>query len=73
MYWAMGCTVGDANAGTQLSANASARALSRFCIELMPNNRMLIKGPNGLYLKGEQNGSISCSAVDPRQATQWEF
>ena len=48
---------------------------TRFSIELLPNNRMLIKGPNGGYLRGEQNGSLSCcaSSTDPKQATQWEF
>jgi hypothetical protein len=78
MYWAIGCASSSRSGGdaagstTQLSANGTKTA-SRFSIELLPNNRMLIKGPNGLYLKGQQNGSISCSAVDSRQATQWEF
>jgi hypothetical protein len=45
----------------------------KFSIELMANNRLLIKAPNGFYLKGEQNGNVSASAENVKQATHWEF
>jgi hypothetical protein len=73
LYWTLGSGGGGGTA--ELSANgAERRTATRFAIELLPNNRMLIKAAaNGLYLKGEQNGSIAASALDSASATQWEF
>ncbi len=64
MFW-------DIGSDNTLSANSVTA--SKFSIELMPNNRMLIKGPNGCYLKGEQNGTLTSNLQDSKQATQWEF
>jgi fascin 1 len=46
---------------------------TKFSIELLPNNRMLIRGPNKLYLRGEQSGLISSNVNNSKMATQWEF
>ncbi len=64
LYWDLGSD------GT-LSANSNMS--TKFSFELLPNNRMLIKGPNGCYLKGEQSGSLTSNIQDPKSATQWEF
>lgn len=64
LYW-------DIGSDNTLSANSTQA--TKFGIELLPNNRMIIKGPNGCYLKGEQSGSITSNVQDPKQATQWEF
>jgi hypothetical protein len=64
LYWDIGADFG---------VTATSQQPAAFSIELVPNNRMVIKGPNGCYLKGEQSGSLTCSAQDSRSATQWEF
>lgn len=64
LYWDIGSD------GT-LSSNS--KTPTKFSIELLPNNRMLIKGPNGCYLKGEQSGSITSTIQEAKHATQWEF
>jgi hypothetical protein len=64
MFWEIG-------SDNTLSANSVTP--SKFSIELMPNNRMLIKGPNGCYLKGEQSGALTSNLQDTKLATQWEF
>lgn len=64
LYW-------DIGSDNTLSANS--KTSTKFSIELLPNNRMLIKGPNGCYLKGEQSGSITSNIQDSKLATQWEF
>lgn len=53
--------------------SATSAVPTKFCIELLPNNRMIIKGPNGCYLKGEQNGCLTMNLQDSKNATQWEF
>ncbi|CAF1418885.1 unnamed protein product [Didymodactylos carnosus] len=54
------------------SISVSGREPSKFSIELCQQNRIIIKAPNGQYLKGEQNGSMTtCSTIN--QATSWEF
>lgn len=64
LFWEIG-------SDNTLSANSSVP--TKFSIELLPNNRMLIKGPNGCYLKGEQSGALTSNIQDQKQATQWEF
>jgi hypothetical protein len=64
LYW-------DLGSDFTLSANNILPA--KFSFELLPNNRMLIKGPNGCYLKGEQSGGLTSNIQDPKLATQWEF
>ena len=47
---------------------------SKFSFELAPtHSRVIIKGPNGMYLRAEQNGSISANSEHSQGATQWEF
>lgn len=53
--------------------SANSTTASKFNIELLPNNKMLIKGPNGCYIKGEQNGGLTANVQDSKSATQWEF
>ncbi|CAF1024117.1 unnamed protein product [Didymodactylos carnosus] len=63
LYWEL---------SNDLSISVSGREPSKFSIELCRQNRIIIKAPNGQYLKGEQNGAITtCSTVN--QATLWEF
>ena len=64
LYW-------DIGSDNTLSANSTIP--TKFSIELLPNNRMLIKGPNGCYLKGEQSGSLTSNIQEPKAATQLEF
>ena len=64
LYW-------DIGSDNTLSANS--KTATKFSIELLPNNRMLIKGPNGCYLKGEQSGNLTSNIQDSKLATQWEF
>jgi hypothetical protein len=59
--------------GNDFTLSATSRKEIKFGIELLPNNRMIIKGPNGFYLKGEQNGSLTSNVSEISQATQWEF
>ncbi|CAF1185518.1 unnamed protein product [Adineta ricciae] len=47
---------------------------SKFVIELCSSHsRILLKAPNGMYLRAEQNGSIHATCEYSRQATQWDF
>lgn len=47
---------------------------SKFILELCSAySRVVIKAPNGMYLRAEQNGSIQATCQYNRQATQWEF
>ncbi len=47
---------------------------SKFALELCSSHsRVVIKGPNGMYLRAEQNGSVQATCQNSRQATQWEF
>ena len=64
LYW-------DISSDNTICANSTVS--NKFSIELLPNNKMLIKGPNGCYLKGEQNGNLTSNVQDPKLATQWEF
>lgn len=59
--------------GSDNTLSANSTLATKFSIELMPNNRMLIKGPNGCYLKGEQNGNLTSNVQDQKLATEWEF
>ncbi|CAF1463030.1 unnamed protein product [Rotaria magnacalcarata] len=65
MYWEISS---DSN------ISVSGREPSKFAIELCTSHsRIVLKGPNGMYLRAEQNGSIQASCQNSRQATQWEF
>lgn len=65
MYWEM---VND------LSISATGCEPSKFALELCAtHSRIVIKAPNGMYLRAEQNGSIQANCENSRQATQWEF
>ena len=47
---------------------------SKFSFELCSTySRILIKAPNGKYLRAEQNGSVQANVQNVQQATQWEF
>lgn len=46
LYW-------DIGSDNSLSANSTVK--NRFSMELLPNNKMLIRGPNGCYLKLVEN------------------
>ncbi len=52
---------------------ANSKIATKFSIELLANNRMVIKAPNGFYLIGEQNGNVSATADNFKHATQWEL
>ncbi|CAF3821814.1 unnamed protein product, partial [Rotaria magnacalcarata] len=57
-----------------LSICVSGCEPSKFALELCPSHsRVVIKAPNGMYLRAEQNGSIQATCQNSRQATQWEF
>ena len=47
---------------------------SKFALELCSaHSRVVIKAPNGMYLRAEQNGTIQATCQQSRQATQWAF
>jgi hypothetical protein len=57
-----------------LNISVSGCEPSKFELELCPSHsRVVIKAPNGMYLRAEQNGSIEATCQNSRQATQWEF
>jgi hypothetical protein len=57
-----------------LNVSASGSEPSKFSLELCSSNsRVVIKAPNEMYLRVEQNGSIQATCQNSRQATQWEF
>ncbi|CAF1359661.1 unnamed protein product [Adineta steineri] len=57
-----------------LYVSVSSCEPSKFALELCSSySRVVIKAPNGMYLRAEQNGSIQATCQNSRQATQWEF
>ena len=57
-----------------LTISVSACEPSKFSLELCSSSsRVVIKAPNGMYLRAEQSGSIQAICQNSRQATQWEF
>jgi hypothetical protein len=65
MYW---------DISNDLNISVTAHEPSKFAFELCSSHsRIVIKAPNGMYLRAEQNGSIRASCQHSRQATQWEF
>jgi len=52
---------------------ASQSAPQSFIFELRGHSKMVVKAPNGKYLRGEQNGIITASSVDYSKATLWEY
>ncbi|CAF1230727.1 unnamed protein product [Adineta ricciae] len=57
-----------------LNISVSACEPSKFSLELCSaSSRVVIKAPNGMYLRAEQSGSIQAICQNSRQATQWEF
>lgn len=57
-----------------LSISASGCEPSKFALELCSSHsRVVIKAPNAMYLRAEQNGSIQATCQNSRQATQWEL
>ena len=65
MYWEI---LNDFN------VSVTGHESTRFILELCSSHsRVLIKAPNGMYLRAEQNGSIKATCEHSRQATQWEF
>ena len=53
--------------------SANQQAGQSFILELSGHSKMVIKAPNGNYLRGEQNGIITASAADQSKATLWEY
>lgn len=65
LYWEM---------SNDLNVSVSGHEPGKFIFELCPSHaRIIIKAPNGMYLKAEQNGMIQAICPSSRQATQWEF
>jgi hypothetical protein len=59
---------------SDLNISVSGHEPSKFALELCSSHsRIVIKAPNGMYLRAEQNGSIQATCPSNRQATQWEF
>ena len=57
-----------------LNVSVTGSEPSKFALELCASySRVVIKAPNGMYLRAEQNGSIQATCQNSRQATQWEF
>jgi len=57
-----------------LNLSVSGHEPSKFALELCSSySKIIIKAPNGMYLRAEQNGSIQATCQHSRQATQWEF
>ena len=57
-----------------LNLSVSGCEPSKFSLELCSSHsRVVIKGPNGMYLRAEQSGSIQATCENSRQASQWEF
>jgi fascin 1/2 len=44
-----------------------------FRFEFREHSKFAIKAPNGRYLKGEQNGSLSANGDEISNATLWEY
>jgi len=64
LYWCL---------SSDLSVSVTGREPSKFSIELCKQNRILVKAPNGQYLRAEQNGNITATCNNSQQGTQWEF
>jgi len=59
---------------SDLNVSVSGHEPSKFVLELCSSHsKIIIKAPNGMYLRAEQNGSIKATCEYSRQATQWEF
>ncbi|CAF0815102.1 unnamed protein product [Adineta steineri] len=59
---------------SDLTISVTGHEPSKFMLELCStHSRIIIKAPNGMYLRAEQNGSIQATCEYSRQATQWEF
>jgi hypothetical protein len=65
MYW---------DISNDFNISVTGHEPSKFALELCSSHsRIVIKAPNGMYLRAEQNGSIRATCQHSRQATQWEF
>jgi len=52
---------------------ASSSEPKAFIFQLIGQSRMVIKAPNGNFLRGEQNGILTAKMNDMSKATQWEY
>lgn len=58
----------------ELNLSVSSSEPMKFTLELCSSHsRVLIKGPNGMYLRAEPSGNIHARCENNRQATEWEF
>lgn len=46
---------------------------TKFQIQFCGGSMLVIKAPNGCYLKGEQNGLFKAVGEEINSATLWEF
>ena len=53
--------------------NADQTEPQAFVIELRRSSRMALRAPNGCYVRGEQNGLMLATQIDPARATLWEY
>lgn len=59
---------------SDLNVSVTGQEPSKFSFELCSSHsKIVIKAPNGMYLRAEQNGSIQAICQSNREATQWEF
>jgi len=60
--------------GTDGGLNANNEfAEQPFVIELRGHSRLALRASNGCYVRGEQNGIVSATAVELAKATFWEY
>ena len=55
-----------------INADSTSRPGTPFYFQLVGQSRLIIKAPNGKYMKGEQNGIFSAKA-EHEKATKWEY
>ena len=44
-----------------------------FIIELRGHCKLALRAANGCYVRGEQNGTVSATAVEPVKTALWEY
>lgn len=53
--------------------NSDSAKPEPFILQLRGQSKVVIKAPNGCFLKGEQNGIVTAKQADAEKATLWEY